>query len=63
MGFFGLFGAIGYAVGPFIGCLIIDVSINPHTLWYFTTVLGIFVAMGYLAFGKMAKRKSVEADV
>ena len=63
MGFFGLFGAIGYAVGPSIGCFIIDVFINPHTLWYFTTVLGIFVAMDYLAFGKIAKRKSIEADI
>ncbi|MCK4419915.1 MFS transporter [Candidatus Aerophobetes bacterium] len=50
MGFFGLFGEGGRAVGPLVGGVIMDVYTT--MLWYTVIVLGLLVSFGYLLLGK-----------
>lgn len=47
MGAFGLFGTLGWSVGPFVGGLFLDYAPNPYILWIGVSLFGLLGAIGF----------------
>lgn len=47
MGAFGLFGTLGWSLGPFIGGLLLDFAPDPVILWLGVSLFGLIGAAGY----------------
>lgn len=47
MGAYGLFGTLGWSVGPFIGGLFLDYAPNPYVLWFGVAFSGLLGAIGF----------------
>lgn len=47
MGAFGLFGTLGWSIGPLIGGLLIDNAPNPVVLWTGVSVFGLLGGIGF----------------
>jgi len=47
MGAFGLFGTLGWSIGPLIGGVLIDYAPNPVILWAGVSVFGFLGGLGY----------------
>ena len=48
MGAFGLFGTLGWSIGPFIGGILLDYAANPFLLWFGVATFGFVGAMFFL---------------
>jgi MFS family permease len=53
MGFYGLFSSYGFAAGPFVGGVLMDMLIgSPVLLWMSIAMFGIVAMIGYLLLGR-----------
>jgi MFS family permease len=53
MGFYGLFSSYGFAAGPFVGGVLMDLLIgSPVLLWISIGMFGIVAMVGYLLLGR-----------
>ncbi|HEY3420949.1 MAG TPA: MFS transporter [Methanomassiliicoccales archaeon] len=53
MGFYGLFSSYGFAAGPFVGGVLMDILIgSPVLLWMSIGMFGVVAMVGYLLLGR-----------
>ena len=58
MGFYGLFSSYGFALGPFVGGVLMDLLIGSSVLlWFSIAMFGLIAMVGYLLLGRRMSDK------